>query len=60
MAAPAGFAARAMVAVGKQGGKQNLPRDLQKRETPTDRRKLPETVFEGRLRRRLKSEVKEY
>jgi len=41
---------QAMVAVGKQGRKENLPPELREREAPTDRRKLAETVFEGRFK----------
>ena len=50
LAVPDGFEVRAMVAVGKLGRKENLPPDLQKREAPTDRRKLSETVFDGRFK----------
>ena len=36
-----------MVAVGKPGKKEDLPVRLQERETPSDRRKLAETINEG-------------
>ncbi|MGA3180469.1 MAG: nitroreductase family protein [Verrucomicrobiota bacterium] len=47
---PDGYEVQAMVAVGKQGRKENLPPELREREAPTDRRKLAETVFEGRFK----------
>jgi nitroreductase len=50
LAVPDGFEVRAMAAVGKPGRKEDLPAELQKREAPTDRRKLLETVFEGKFR----------
>jgi hypothetical protein len=36
-----------MAAVGKSGPKELLPEKLQARESPSDRRKLSESVFEG-------------
>jgi nitroreductase len=47
---PDAFRVEAMVAVGKPGKKENLPENLQQRETPNARRKLSETVFEGPFR----------
>jgi len=44
---PEAFQVEAMVVVGKPGRKEDLPEKLQERETPNDRRKLTETVFEG-------------
>ena len=44
---PDEFQIEAMAAVGKPGPKELLPEKLQKRESPTDRRKLSESVFEG-------------
>jgi hypothetical protein len=36
-----------MAVVGRPGPKELLPEKLQTRETPNDRRKLPESVSEG-------------
>lgn len=47
---PDGFQVEAMAAIGKPGKKEELPEKLQERETPNQRRKLSETVFEGSFR----------
>jgi hypothetical protein len=39
-----------MAVIGKPGRKEDLPPKVQERETPNDRRKLTETVFEGPYR----------
>ena len=44
---PEGFNVEAMAVVGKPGPKEDLPERLQERETPSDRRKITETAFEG-------------
>lgn len=44
---PEGFKVEAMAVIGKPGRAEDLPEKLQQRETPSDRRKLNETVFEG-------------
>jgi nitroreductase len=44
---PEGFKVEAMAVIGKPGRVEDLPEKLQQRETPSDRRKLNETVFEG-------------
>ena len=44
---PDEFQVEAMAAVGKPGPKESLPEKLLARETPNDRRKLSESVFEG-------------
>jgi hypothetical protein len=41
------FQVEAMAAVGKPGPKELLPEKLQARESPNDRRKVSESVFEG-------------
>jgi nitroreductase len=41
------FQVEAMAAVGKPGPKELLPEKLRQRESPNDRRKLSESVFEG-------------
>src|ERR1700736_2612117 len=44
---PDGYTVEAMVVIGKPGKKEELPENLQERETPNDRRPLSETAFEG-------------
>lgn len=44
---PDEFVVEAMVAVGKPGKKENLPEDLQRRESPNDRKPLPQIICEG-------------
>jgi len=44
---PEEFQVEAMAAVGKPGAKGLLPEKLRARESPNDRRKLSESVFEG-------------
>jgi nitroreductase len=44
---PQEFQVQAMVAIGKPGPMENLPERLQKRETPSERRPLEQTVCEG-------------
>ena len=47
---PDGFTVEAMAAIGRPGIKEDLPDYLQKRESPSDRRKLSETICEGTFR----------
>jgi nitroreductase len=44
---PRDFQIEAMAAIGRPGKTDALPSGLQERETPNDRRKLTETIFEG-------------
>ena len=44
---PEGFNVEAMAVIGKPGRKEDLSEKLRERETPSDRRKLTETAFEG-------------
>ena len=44
---PDEFQVEAMAAVGRPGPKEVLPEKLQARESPNDRRKVSESVFEG-------------
>jgi hypothetical protein len=44
---PDEFQVEAMAAVGKPGPKELLPEKLQARESPNDRWKVSESVFEG-------------
>lgn len=46
---PEGFKVEAMVAIGKPGSIDVLPAELRERELPSDRRKLEETICEGRF-----------
>jgi hypothetical protein len=36
-----------MIAIGKPGDIKNLPSELQTKETPSDRKKVEEFIFEG-------------
>lgn len=44
---PDGYTVEAMVTVGRHGDKNLLPPDLQKAETPSDRKPVEEVIFEG-------------
>jgi nitroreductase len=44
---PEGFTLEAMAAIGMPGNKEDLPDHLKERESPNNRRKLSETVYEG-------------
>jgi nitroreductase len=44
---PDSFDVMAMIAIGKRGPKENLPKNLQERETPNSRKPLREIVMEG-------------
>ncbi|MFH1783479.1 MAG: nitroreductase family protein [bacterium] len=48
---PFGFQVEAMIAVGKPGKKDDLPKALQKREYPSERKTLKEIAFEGKFKR---------
>jgi nitroreductase len=47
---PDEFQVAAMAAVGKPGPKESLPKKLQERESPNDRRKLTDSIREGPFR----------
>lgn len=47
---PDGYKVEAMVAVGKPGKKETLPKELQEIEFPSDRKKLSEIVSEGKFK----------
>ena len=47
---PDEFQVEAMAAVGKPGAKEMLPEKLCARESPNDRRKISESIFEGPFR----------
>jgi hypothetical protein len=44
---PEDFQVEAMAAVGRPGPKELLSEKLQARESPNDRRKLSDSIFEG-------------
>lgn len=44
---PEGFQVEAMAAVGRPADPQTLPADLREKESPSDRRKLEQTICEG-------------
>ena len=44
---PEGFQVEAMAAIGKQADPTTLPDDLRAKESPSDRRKLEQTICEG-------------
>jgi nitroreductase len=46
---PAEFEIQAMAAVGKTGNPETLPDKLRAKETPNDRRKVSESICEGRF-----------
>lgn len=48
---PDTYQVEAMFAVGKKGSIDALPEDLQKREAPSQRKKIEEFVFEGPFRK---------
>jgi len=48
---PENFQIEAMIAIGKPGKKEVLSEKNRKREFPSDRKKLSETVFEGKFRK---------
>jgi nitroreductase len=47
---PDDYQVEAMVAIGRPGSTDDLPRDLRERETPSGRKKIVEIAFEGRFR----------
>lgn len=47
---PDHFAVAAMFALGRPGNPADLPEELRERETPTDRRKVIDSICEGRFR----------
>lgn len=47
---PDGYQVNAMAAIGKPGRKEDLPKELQEREVPSDRKKLSDIICEGTFR----------
>jgi hypothetical protein len=44
---PEGFQVEAMAAIGRPGRVEDLPEELQARETPNERRPLTQSICEG-------------
>ena len=47
---PEGYNVEMMIAIGREGKKDDLPEDLQKNEVPSQRKPLKDIVFEGHFR----------
>ena len=50
LAIPEGYSVEAMVAIGKKGRKEDLPKELQDKEMPSQRKPLNEVVMEGKFK----------
>ena len=48
---PAEYSVEAMFAVGQYGDREKLPKELQERDAPSNRKSLEEFVFEGKLKK---------
>ncbi len=48
---PENYSVEAMVAIGKKGRKEDLPKELQERETPSVRKPLRDIIMEGKFRK---------
>jgi len=48
---PNEYEVEAMIAIGKKGPKENLPEELQKKETPSSRKNLEECISQGKFQR---------
>ena len=46
---PKDFKVEAMIALGKVGTRESLPKELQEREAPSDRRPVAESIAEGKF-----------
>ncbi|HEY4476148.1 MAG TPA: nitroreductase family protein [Candidatus Paceibacterota bacterium] len=47
---PDDYQVEAMIAIGKRGKKEDLPKEMQEREMPSDRRPLHEIIMEGKFK----------
>ncbi|PJC37489.1 nitroreductase [Candidatus Peregrinibacteria bacterium CG_4_9_14_0_2_um_filter_53_11] len=47
---PEDYSVECMIAIGKPGKKEDLPKDLQEREFPSDRKPLEDIIMEGKFR----------
>ncbi len=50
---PDDYAVCCMVAIGKPGKKEDLPKEMQEREKPSERKPLKELLFEGKFGKKL-------
>lgn len=47
---PEEYNVEAMIAIGKQGKKEDLPKEMQEKEAPSDRKKIADIVMEGKFK----------
>jgi len=47
---PEDYSVEAMIAIGKRGRKEDLPKELQERETPSIRKPLKDIIMEGKFK----------
>ena len=50
LAIPEGYSVEALVAIGKKGRKEDLPKELQDKEMPSQRKPLKDIMMEGRFK----------
>ena len=48
---PDNYEVEAMMVIGKRGKKEDLPKELQEREAPSNRKSVKEIIMEGKFRR---------
>src|SRR3989338_7647285 len=48
---PEDYSVEAMVAIGKRGRKEDLPKEMQEREIPSERKPLKDIIMEGKFRK---------
>jgi len=48
---PGDYDVECMIAVGRKGRKEDLPKEMQERETPSTRKPLKEIIMEGKFRK---------
>ncbi len=48
---PEDYSVEAMVAIGKRGRKEDLPKEMQERESPSVRKPLKDIIMEGKFRK---------
>jgi nitroreductase len=46
---PADFTVECMIAIGKKGAKEKLPKEMQEREFPSERRPIQQSIAEGKF-----------
>jgi hypothetical protein len=47
---PDDYSIEAMIAIGKKGKKENLPKEMQGRGMPSDRKPLKEIIMDGKFK----------